>query len=118
MTSVIKTNCQKYVELQKTIKDLRVRMKEFRDATAIVENSIVTWMKENDQFILKLEDSGKVFELVSKDSKKTMSSKVLKEKLTEANELEGEAETKEAIEKIMEEIDNMPVVTKESLKCK
>jgi len=118
MSEHIKINVEKFLEMNDSIKELQKKIKEFRSARKIVEQEIIRIMKEKDVFVFKLNTSGKVLELKTTETKKNVSTKVLKETFNTIYELEDQSETKQILDKILTEIENQPTTVSEKLKIR
>jgi uncharacterized Fe-S cluster-containing protein len=110
---IAETNVSKWLEIRKTIKDHQTKITELKSAQKIVENEIIRSMKTND--IPKFDLKRGSLELVTKKSKKSVTPKWTKEKLTKCLGIRDTLEAKQMIQNIMNEIDNRPITEKESL---
>ena len=107
---VVKTNVTKWLDMTKTIKSYQKKISEMKAAQKIVESEIIRSMKMNNipQFDLP---NGKSLKLKTKESKKAVTPKWIKEELGKLPE-----STKENVKGIIEKIDNRPTTSiKESL---
>ena len=115
MSDHIATNVEKFLEISNSIKELQKKIKEFKSAQTIVQSEIVKIMKEKDVFVFKLNASGKVLELKTKETQKQVSSKYLKETFDKIYEMEDQDEAKSLLDKVLTEIENQPKTVKEKL---
>tara|TARA_B100001113_G_C21120412_1_gene627159 strand:+ start:1188 stop:1556 length:369 start_codon:yes stop_codon:yes gene_type:complete len=112
--NVAETNVSKWLEFKKAIKTHQKKINELKSAQKLVENLIISSMKSNEIPEYQLQSGGSL-ELVTKKSKKSVTPKQMKEKLTKCLGSNDTHETKEMIKKIMSDIEHPPITEKESL---
>jgi hypothetical protein len=115
MSDHITINVEKFLEISNSIKELQKKIKEFKSAQTIVQSEIVKIMKEKDVFVFKLNTSGKILELKTKETQKQVSAKYLKETFDKIYEMEDQDEAKSLLDKVLTEIENQPKTVKEKL---
>jgi len=114
---LLKKNVSSYLELNVSLKTLRKKAKEFRDQKSILEVEIVRLMKDNQIPVLDI-PNGKHIELKTMESKKNKSSKWVKEQLNKCKMIESADTSKKMLVNIIDEIENVPVVTVHKIHCK
>ena len=111
---VVRTNVSKWLDLTKTIKSHQKKIADLKAAQKMVESEIIRALKTNNipQFDLP---NGKTLKLKTKESKKAVTPKWIKEQLGEFKK-DIPDNAKEKIQKIISKIDNRPTTSvKESL---
>ena len=106
-------NVAKWIELKKSIKAHQKKITELKTAQKIVEDTIIRTMKENDIPHFKL-PTGSI-ELKTREAKKSVPAKWIKEQITKVVDAEDLDLTKTVIEQVLTEMENPPTSIKESL---
>lgn len=115
MSDHITVNVEKFIEITNSIKALHKKVKEFKSAQKIVEQELIRIMKEKDTYVFKLNASGKIIELKSTETKKSVSAKYLKETFDKIYELDDQDQAKQLLDEVLTEIENQPTTIREKL---
>lgn len=111
--TIASKNVAKWIELKKSIKAHQKKITELKTAQKLVENEIIRTMKENDIPHFKL-PTGSI-ELKTREAKKAVPTKWIKEQITKIVDADDLDSTKTVIEQVLTEMENPPTSTKESL---
>tara|TARA_Y100000389_G_C17109393_1_gene339936 strand:- start:112 stop:483 length:372 start_codon:yes stop_codon:yes gene_type:complete len=111
--ALVSKNVAKWIELKKHIKTHQKKITELKTAQKIVEDTIICTMKENDIPHFKLPIGS--IELKTREAKKSISSKWIKEQIIKVVDGEDLDSLKTVIGQVLTEMENPPISIKESL---
>lgn len=111
--NVVTTNVARWIDLKKTIKTHQKKITELKAAQKLLEDQIIRTMKEHDIPNFQLPTGS--LKLKTKESKKAVPAKWIREQINKVVDGDDLNATKEVIEKILVEMDNPPTTQKESL---
>ena len=108
----LKKNIENWMDMKSKVKDMKQRLSELRGVQMTIESQIIQFMKQHNVPEIKM--NGKSVKLQSKDSRKKISSKQLKDEL-----LKGETigtDTRKIVQDVIKSLeDNQDVTKKDTL---